>query len=211
MHIFFPWKKRKFLKARKLTQPRLDPSQFRANTHMSWVGSVFTSPGLASWKSQLGSSFLFPTSKTTKFYSQEQVARVGGGPVSSERHPHSCRRRRQQHGRSDVQRDSSHSYGPHFHFCKMRALAKPQIPLRPKYAVTNLQEGGFRKLTSELIEPCGVVAWNINLLFITIHFLSLAYQPKLIKHHSLSSTLGLVQSRHRWGNPQDPWPQGIIP
>lgn len=58
--------------------------------------------------------------------------------------------------------------------CKTRILAMLQVPLSLKCSVTNLHEGGFRKLIFKLIEWCGFIAWRIKLLFITIHFLSLA-------------------------------------
>lgn len=88
----------------------------------------------------------------------------------------------------DVPRGSCNPSRSHS-ICRVRTLAKLQVPLRLKHSVTNLHEGGFGKLIFRLIERCAVTARRIKLLFRAIHFLSLAYQPVFIKHHLLCGTL----------------------
>lgn len=88
----------------------------------------------------------------------------------------------------DAQWGSYNSSGPHFLLQNEDINKAPSLSQAQTFCA-NLHEGRFRKLIFQSTELCGIIAWRIKLLFITVHFLSLAYQPVFIKHHLLCSTM----------------------
>lgn len=177
MSICLPTIHGKFLKTRELILSRLGTEQCWVNMIMNLFCSHVSYS--ASWWSQLDQFFLFSLPETMNF---KPGTRNGGGSGSVPSEEHHGKRKSPAAGvrgnntavnKWDVQWGSCNSSGPHF-LLQNEDISKAPSPPQAQTFYENLHEGRFRKLTFQLIEPCGVTAWRIKLLFITVHFLSLA-------------------------------------